>query len=96
MYAYKKVLEVIVRHINSMFMLSAIKDSWIDIFIQLLYVTGTDEFIDRKLREEGYVRKKCEQYSRRESMRKINNYWDKDKWKDSHADEYGNEDLMYD
>ena len=69
----KKVLGVIAK---SDFMMMAIKDSWIDLFIKLLYVTGTDEFIDRKLREDGYIRIRYHQYARREGMRKTVNYWD--------------------
>ena len=37
--------------------LQMVKDSWIDLFIKALY-GNTDGYVERKLREEGYVRYK--------------------------------------
>lgn len=38
-------------------LLHMVKDSWIDLFIKVLY-GNTDGYIERKLREEGYARYK--------------------------------------
>lgn len=35
-----------------------VKDSWIDLFIKLLYGNMDGGYVDRKLKEEGYVRYK--------------------------------------
>lgn len=71
----KKALEVIIK---SDYMVKAIKDSWIDLFIRLLYTTDTDDFINRKLREGGYTRVRYHHYFGREGMRKTVNYLDRE------------------
>lgn len=70
----KKALEVIAK---SDFMMKEIKDSWIDLFIKLLYTTDTNDFINRKLREDGYIRIKWGDIinSGRESMHRNSDYY---------------------
>lgn len=61
-----------------------IKDSWIDMFIKLLY-GNTGGYIERKLREEGYVRYKYRPRYARYSDWKYERPEDEDweKWKDN-------------
>lgn len=51
----KKLLGVVCK---SEYLLTELKDHWIDLFIKLLYASDTDAFIERKLREDGYTRYK--------------------------------------
>ena len=63
--------------------LQMVKDSWIDLIIKVLY-GNTDGYIERKLREEGYVRYKYRpryaRYSDWKYERPEDEDWDK--WKE--------------
>ena len=55
--AVKFVKTLLMRISEHGIFLQMVKDSWVDMFIKLLY-GNTDGYVDRKLREEGYVRHK--------------------------------------
>ena len=55
--AVKFVKALLMRISEHEIFLQMVKDSWIDVFIKILY-GNTDGYIERKLREEGYVRYK--------------------------------------
>lgn len=83
--AVKFVEALLMRISKHEIFLKMVKDSWIDLFIKVLYGNMDGGYVDRKLKEEGYARYKYRPRYMRYSEQKYERPEDEDweKWKDN-------------